>query len=367
MKVRCSGLDLSDAINKVIKATSTKTINGILEGIKLTAENNYLVLTATDLELGIEKKIKAEVIIEGEAVVPGKLFSEYARKLINEEVELMLSENNQLKIKYVDSEGILQCYNVLEFPNLKKIDNAEYFSLKSADLKTLINKSILAVALDDSRPILKGVLFEVEDKEISAVALDGYRLALITKSLIHSTARLSVVIPSRSLGEISKLLDDTDEVINIYIQKNYLMVDLKETIILTRLLDGDFINYKKIIPSSQTTTIVLNREQFENALERASLLSKVDRNNIIKFDIKEKQLTITSNNEFGSITENITIALNGKDLKIAFNAKYILEVLRNQSDEFIRLNFETSIDPCIIKPENENEYLYLILPVRMPN
>lgn len=365
MKVKCSGLDLCDAVGKVIKATSVKSVNGILEGIKLTAENDMLILTATDLELGIKKNIKADVLIEGEVVVPGRIFSEYIKKLINEDVELTLIENNQLKIKYTDSEGILQCYNVLEFPNLKQIENAEYFSLKSKDLKTLINKSIISVAIDDSRPILKGVLFEVEDDYVSAVALDGYRLALIKKPLLSSTARLSCVVPSRSLNEISKLLDDSDETVNVYIQKNYLMVDLKETLIITRLLDGDFINYKKIIPTTKTTTITINRVQFENALERANLLSKVDRNNIIKFDIKEKVLTITSNNELGSIKENVTIALSGKDLVIAFNAKYILDVLHNQEDEFVKIDFETNINPCIIKSENGDEFLYLILPVRM--
>lgn len=366
MKVRCSGLDLCDAINKVIKATSVKTINGILEGIKLTAENDVLTLTATDLELGIKKTIKADVIIEGEAVVPGKIFSEYIKKLTNEEVELSLTENNQIKIKYTDSEGVLQCYNVLEFPNLKQIDNAEYFSLTSKELKSLINKAIISVAVDDSRPILKGVLFEVDDNQVSAVALDGYRLGLIKKDLVTATARLSCIVPSRSLFEISKLLDDSDEIINIYIQKNYLMVDLKETLIITRLLDGDFINYKKIIPTNQTTTIVINRAQFESALERANLLSKIDRNNIVKFEIREKLLTISANNEFGSIKENVTIALTGKDLTIAFNAKYLLDVLKNQEDEFLKINFETRVDPCIIKSENSEEFLYLILPVSLP-
>lgn len=367
MKLKCSGLDLSDAINTVIKATTSKTVNGILEGIKLSAENDYLLLTATDLELGIEKRIKADIIIEGEVVVPGKLFAEYIKKLASEDVELSLIDTNKLKIKYTDSEGYLQCYNVNEYPSLKKIDSNEYFSLKGSDLKSLINKSIISVALDDSRPILKGVLLEVDEDKISAVALDGYRLALITKPLIQKTASVNVVVPSRSLSEISKLISEEDEEVKIYIQKNYLMVDLNDTIIITRLLDGDFINYKKIIPSSESTTITLNREQFGDALERASLLSRGERNNIVQFDIKEKTLTISSNSEIGSITENVTITLSGKDLKIAFNAKYILEVLRTLNDEFIKLNFGLAIDPCIIKPDLGDEYLYLILPVRMPN
>mgnify|MGYP005759778723 FL=1 len=365
MKLICDGLDLSDAVMKVIKAISQKTTNPILEGIKLVAEDDYLTLSATDLELSMEKKIKAEIFVEGETVVPGKFFAEYIKKLTNEQIELSSNEKNMLTIKYTDSSGNIQALSAEEFPAIKTLENAEYFEITSKDLKALITKSVFCVAVDDSRPILKGVLFEISDKKIKAVALDGYRLAMVNKELKNNTAEFSCIIPARSLSEISKLLDDSDELIKVYVQKNYLMAEIDDTKIITRLLDGDFINYKQIIPTQFTTEITINKAQLEDGLDRASLLSRIDKNNLVKFDITEKLMMLSSKSDIGDIKENITIALNGKDLTIAFNVRYFNEALRVINDEFIKLSFTTPSAPCIIKSSETDEYVYLILPVRV--
>ena len=231
----------------------------------------------------------------------------------------------------------------------------------------LINKTLFSVAIDDSRPILKGCLLEIGEKEILATALDGYRLAHLKKELTKSTVRTSVIVPSRSLAEISKLLDDTDETINIYIQKNYIMVDFGDCKVITRLLEGDFLNYNQIISTSFETEITVNKNQFEDALERASLLSKVGQNNLVKFEIKENLLCLTSNSEIGNIKENVNISLRGKEIVIAFNARYFIEALRVLQDEFVKIGFNSASNPCIIKPLESDEFLYLILPVRMIN
>ena len=367
MKLVCDGLDLSDAVIKVSKAINPKTTNPILEGIKLVAEDGTLTLSATDYELSIEKKIKADIKIEGETVVPGRFFSEFVKKLTNEKIELTLNDNNQLIIKYCDSEGYIQCMNSLEYPSLKKIDNGDYFGIAQKDFKTLINKSNFAVALDDSRPILKGCLLEVEGNNLRGVALDGYRLAFIQKPVIASSGKIRVVVPARSLNEVSKILEDSDDIINVYIHQNNLMVDLKNTKIITRLIDGEFLNYSQIISNSFASKITVNKAQLEQALERAALLSKVGQNNLVKFDIKERNMVISSNSEIGNIKENINVVLDGKELNIAFNASYFMDALRVLSDEFITINFNSAINPCVIKPVEGDEYLYLILPVRMIN
>ena len=367
MHLVCEGLDLCDAVLKVSKAISNKVANPVLEGIKLVAEDGTLTLSATDTELAIEKKIKAEIKTEGETVVPGRFFGEFLKKLTNENIELELNEKNQLKIKYTDSETQVACYSSLEYPGFTKIDSDEYFAITKRDLKSLITKSIFAVAVDDSRPILKGVLFEVENNDIKAVALDGYRLALIKKPIISSNISVSVIVPAKSLNEISRIIDDSEDIINLYIQKNYLMVDLGDTKVITKLLDGDFLNYKQIISNNYETTVTINKEQFEDSLERASLLSRVGQNNLVKFEIKERNLTITSNSEIGNIRENVNIVLKGKDLNIAFNARYFMEALRANTDEFVKISFNNAANPCIVTPHESEEFLYLILPVRMIN
>lgn len=367
MKVVCDGLDLSIATAQVIKAISTKTTNPVLEGIKLTAEDDKLVLSATDLELAIEKTIRADVKLEGETVVPGKFFSEFIKKLTNEKIELELNDKNQLKIVYTDSESFIQCYNVVEFPNLKIIEDGEYFSILQKDFKSLINKSIFSTALDDTRPVLKGCCFEIEENQINSIGLDGYRLAFVKKPLAYSTIKTSIIVPAKSLTEISKFLEDSEEEINVYLQKNFLMVEFDNTKIITRLIDGDFINYKQIIPKSFTTSLIVNKNVFEEAIERTSVLSRVDRNNLVKFDIKDKVLTLTSNSDIGNIKENIGISLKGNDLTIAFNSRYFSECLRTIGDEAIKIEFNMPSSPCVITPSDNDEFLYLILPVRIIN
>ena len=364
MLFRCDGLDLSEAVNKVLKAVSSKTISPILEGIKISAYGDSVVLSGTDLELSITKTIKAEVIDEGQTVVPGKLFGEYLRKLTNEQISLELNERNQLRISYSDSEGFIQCMDVLEFPELKNIDKEQYFEVNRSDLKSLINNVIFAVAVDDSRPILKGVLFEIADNTVRAVALDGFRMAMANKSIISTTSNFSFIVPARSLSEISRMLD-SDEPVKIYVHSNNLMVDMNDTIITTRLLEGQFINYRQILNSNFNTTVSIKKSQLEDAIDRASLLSKGDKNSRVKFDITENSLVLTSDSEIGNVKENITVSMKGADITIAFNSKYFTDCLRATEDEYIKINFSNSISHCIVTPSENEDYLFLILPVRM--
>lgn len=364
MYFKCDGLDLSEAVNKVIKASSTKTTAPILEGIKLKTDGDNLVLSATDLEFSIQKTIKAEVVSEGETVVPGRLFSEYLKKLTNEQVSFELNDKNQLKISYTDSVGYIQCMDVVEFPEIKDIGRDNYFEIDKTVLKNLINKVLFAVAQDDSRPILKGVKFEIVDKEIKLVALDGYRLSIASNKVVNTTDDFTFVVPSRCLGEISKMLEGED-LVRVFIHANNLMLDMGGTVVTTRLLEGQFINYKQILSTNFTTIVTINKSQLEDAIERASILSKTDKNNLVKFDIKENVLTLTSDSEIGNVKENLTVAMKGSDITIAFNSKYFTDCLRSVDDEFVKINFTNSILPCIINPSEGDGYLFLILPVRM--
>lgn len=364
MIVSCQGLELSEGLLRVSKAISNKIANPILEGIKIIAEEDTLIMSATDTELTIEKKIKAEVRQEGETVVPGRFITEFVKKLTNTQIELEVNDKNQLTIRYEDSESVIQCYNPVEYPGFKNVESKEYFGISQKDFKTCVNKSIFAVALDDSRPILKGVLFDINNNELNVVALDGYRLARVKKT-IKSNMTKSIVVPARSLNELSKMIEDSDEIINIYVGEYTIMADLGDTKVTSRLLEGDYINYKQIIPVNFETFVIVNKEQFEQALERATLLSRASSSNYVKFDIKESNLCITSNSELGNLKENIPVSVSGKDLIISFNPRYYLESLRVNTNEFVKLCFNNPSTPCVIVPTEEDEFLYLILPVRV--
>ena len=363
MKFRCDGLELSEAISVVSKAISNKTTSQILEGIKMVCADDKLILTATDLEMSIEKTIRAEVYNAGETVVPGRLFGEYIRKLTNEQILCELNEKNQLKISYTDSEGCIQCMEINEFPSLKEIQKDNFFEINKEDFKTLINNVFYAVAQDDSRPILKGILIETNQNTIKAVAVDGCRLSISNKNLVMSTADFKIIVPGKNLNEVVKMLDN-EGTVKVYIHSNNIMIDLGDTIIINRLIDGQFINYRQIVPKDFSTVVTINREQLEDAIDRASVLSKIDKNNLVKFDIKEKNLMLTSNSEIGNTKENITVGVKGNDLNISFNSKYFSDCLRVIDNPYIKMNFNSPIQPCVITPCEGNDFVFLILPVK---
>lgn len=368
MKLICNGSDLSDAVGKVFKAVSTRSTNPVLEGIHLKAERGTLTLTANDLELSIEKSIVADVKIEGETVVPGKFFAEFVKKLTQEQIELALTDGNRLKIRYMQSEGVLQCLDPADFPEVKALNEAQSFIIIKNEFKDLINKIAFSVSMDDARPMLKGVQLEIDENTVTGVALDGYRLAKCVKPVEKTTAMMSAVVPARSLNEIARLLEDTTDPVQIFIQRNYMLVDLNHTRITTRLLDGDFINYKQIIPVEFNTSVTVPREQFESGLERAILLARSDKNNLVTFTIGDEVMQLSSNSEVGSITEKLPVKIDGVDITIAFNARYFTELLRFITCDNIVIKFINSTSPCVVTPAgSEEDFMYLILPVRMLN
>ena len=365
MKFIVNGNDLSQAVMKVSKAISIKTTNPILEGIKLSVKGDNLTLSATDLEIAIEKTIVSDTFMEGQTVVPGKIFAEFVKKLENEEqVEIVLEGESKLKIVYGTSEVFLSVLSADQFPTIIKTEKENAFSLLQKDFKDIINKTVFSCSTDESRPILKGCLFEVNGDELTCVAIDGFRLAVAKKKVKNASSDFSVVVPARSLNEIGRLLENDDEEITFINEKNKFMIEVEGTVFITRLLEGNFVNYKQIIPSDFITTVKVSRSGFLSSLERANVVAK-EAKNIVKLDIKENYINILANSESGNINENVIINLDGKDLSIAFNSKFICDALKAAGDDFVNIYLNSPISPCVIKPYSGEEYLYLILPIRI--
>ncbi len=364
MKLICDGLDLSDAVLKVSKALSVKSANPVLEGIKITAKGDTLTLLATDMELTIEKTIKADVLMEGETVVVGKYFVDFAKKLEKEQVELSRLFDGQLQIKYSDSESELQVFPIESFPKIEKDSDGESFEISQLDFKSIVERTAFACSTDDSRPILKGCLFEIVDGKLTGVALDGFRMAVVKKE-VNATGNIKAVIPSRTLQEITRILDKDDNLIKVYIQKNTLFVEVENTKLISRLIEGEFVKYNHILPNNFTNVVTVNRQMLQNSIERASIVARNDRYNVIKFDVKEETMTVSAKSEVGTVNENVNVNLAGKDITIAFNGKYLLEYLKIINDDFININLNTPIDPCIITAVSNDGFLYLVLPVRI--
>ena len=252
---------------------------------------------------------------------------------------------------------------ISEFPQIKEVEKDNFFEISKEDFKNLINNVYYAIAQDDSRPILKGILIETTGNNIRAVAVDGCRLSVANKTLINTTSDFKIIIPGKNINEIVKMMDNEGS-IKVYVHSNNIMVDLGDTIVVNRLIDGQFINYKQIIPRDFSTVVTINKEQLEDAIDRASVLSRIDKNNLVKFDIKEKNLMLTSNNEIGNTKENITVGVKGNDLNISFNSKYFSDCLRVIDNTYVKMNLNSAIQPCVIKPCEGDDFIFLILPVK---
>ena len=364
MKIICEGIELSDAVMKVVKACSTKTTNPILECIKISADNDVVELIATDGEIAIEKKIRAEVLEGGAVCVPGKYFSDFIKKLENCQITLA-TENEKLNINYGESESSLQVLSAEDFPAIDLSVNENRVEILAKDLKELIAKTTFCCAQDDSRPVLKGCLVKTcEDGRISFTALDGYRMAVCRKNILSMSGNINIICPGRTLNEIGRMLGADEEPITVYVQKNMLMVSVNDTVLTSRLYEGDFVNVNNIVPREFTSEIVAEKEELDESVERAAVLARTDKNSVITFDIREEGMNVSSITAIGRVDESLKIMLEGKDVKIALNCKYVSECLGAIADEKVRIGFNGAVAPCVVTPVEGDSYLYLILPVR---
>ena len=364
MKFVCDGMVISDAAFTVSKACAVKTTTPVLECIKIKAENDGLILTAYDGEISIEKKINAEIIEEGEVCVNGKTFADFVGKISSFEVVIQ-TEDNGMVIKYADSESRMQVLSAEDFPRLgnKSLDGKEYFEIKEKDLKNLITKVVFCCATDDSRPILKGALMEAKNGQLECTALDGFRMACGACETQETSADMKIVCPARTLSEIARMLGDEDN-IKIYADKNSLSVAVKDTVIISRLYAGEFVKKENIYPIDFTTYVTVNRAELIESAERASVLIRGDKNNLITFDIKNGKIVLNANSEMGKVEETVLADLEGKELKIAMNGKYLLDAIKALEEEKVLLSFNTSVSPFTLENATEKQCKYLILPVR---
>jgi DNA polymerase III subunit beta len=366
MKFKCEKSKLQEAISIAQKAVTAKSTMPVLEGIYIKAEANEITLIGTDTDLSIETKLSANVEEKGRVVVDSKLFGEIIRKLPNDEIEITTIDNNAIEIHCQKSTFNLLHMNAEDYPSLPSINEDMIFPISQNVLKNMIRGTIFAIAQDETRPILTGVLFEVKDRKLNLVALDGYRLALRSE-LLEADYTISSVIPGKTLSEVSKILEDNDEIANITFTRNHILFNLGKTKIISRLLEGEFIKYGSIIPTEYNLSITAKRGELLNCIERASLMAKEGNTNLIKLNIEEDNLVITSNSQLGKVREELNIILQGESLQIAFNSKYLIDMLKIMEEEEIVMEFSSSVSPCIVRSKGVENCKYLVLPVRLLN
>lgn len=367
MKLICKQSDLANALNIVQKAISSKTTLPILTGVLLEAKNGVLKLTGNDLSIGIEKSIEATISEEGTTVVSSRIFGDFVRKLPNDDVEIIM-ENKKLSIQCLKSHIDLVTYDAIEYPELPKITESNSFTISKQLFKNMIRQTIFATSQDETRPILTGSFIEIKNQKISMVAIDGFRVAIKNAGL-NSSLETKIVVPAKTLNEINKIIgsqEDNDH-IEIYISDKNILFKVDDIKIVSRLLEGEYVKYSQMIPNEFKTRIEINTADLLHGIERVSLLSREGKNNSIKLSIKDNLLEISSIVEIGQANDEIPLKLEGNNIDIGFNPKYLIDALKVIDSEVIYMEFLANISPCIIKPKSDEDYTYLVLPVRIPN
>ncbi len=369
MKIICYKDKILKAINSVTKGVASKTPMPILEGILIQTNDNKIKLTTYDLEIGIEYIIDSEVEEQGSTVVNAFMFSEIIRKLPDTEIKITLNEQNLLEIECEGALYKLATMNPDEFPELPKIEIENSIELEQNTLKNMIRKTIFAVSNEDTRPIFTGSLFEVKDNQLNIVSIDGFRLALRKKYLDKNTSDFSAVIPGKTLNEVNKILTDSFELVKIGVSKNQALFQMDNCKVVTRIIDGEFLNYKNVIPENWETRIKVDKNNIQDSFERISLISssaiEKEKKYPVKVNVGVGNVLISCTNQTGQAKEELFVSTEGKSLEVGFNPKYFLDSLKAIDEEEVYIQFGSNISPCIIKSTENDNYVYMILPIRL--
>lgn len=364
MRILCKKEELLTGVNKVQRAVSSKNTLPILQGIKLRAESGNLWFEATDLELGIRCLIPVDIEEEGQVVLPAKLFSEIVRKLPDTEIKIE-STNNNINIYYYNSDFVVNGYDPEEYPEIADISSTDIIELPADLFKGMIKQTIFACAAEETRPVFTGILLHIEKENISLIGTDTHRLAYSKAMIPGNEKEFKGIIPSKTMQEIYRLLDD-DEILTITFNNSRVIFKFGSVQILTRLIEGQFPSYKQVIPQSCNSKLLINTRKFLDTVERASLLSKDNylKTNTVRFHIEKSFIHINQFSEMGKISEQIEIEQDGEDVAISFNAKYIIDILKIVDTENVVMEASGSFGPCVFRPENDENYLCLVLPLR---
>ncbi len=363
MKLTISQRDLLKHIQIAQRAISARNTVQILDGILFEAKAGMLHLSSTDLEIGIHTHVPCLIEDEGKAVIKGSLIGNIVRKLPQEAVHIEMSAN-QMEIRCKNSEFRLVGYQPEEYPELASVKEEFTLQIAGKEWKQAIRQTIFATSQDDTKPVLRGVLFDMKTDGIYVVALDGFRIAL-KKMHLPVEEEQGFIIPARALNEINKIADD-DQIIQIAANKGNMSFTFGDTIVYTRLLEGQFIQYQNLLQTESSVVFETKRKELYEAMERASLLSGEERANLVKLYLAEGACVITSNTDIGHVYEKVEGSLQGEPLEIAFNARYLLDGIKEIEAEDVVLTFSGALKPLIIESQAEEEgYLYLVLPVRL--
>ena len=363
MKLICKKNDLLSGVNITMKAVSSKTTMSILECFLIDATEGKIKMTANDMELGIETVVQGEIIEPGSVAIEAKLFSEIIRKLPDNDVVIDVDNEYKANITCENAKFNIIGRDGDDFSYLPEIKKEKSISISQFSLKEVIRQTIFSIDDKNNNKLMTGELFEISGNNLKVVALDGHRIAIRNIELNAEYEDIKVVVPGKTLNEISKILNGgVDDIVNIYFTTNHILFEFDNTLVVSRLIEGEYFKINQMLSSDYETKVVINKREMLDCIDRATLLIKEGDKKPIIVNITDSGMELKINSALGSMNEEIDIQKQGKDLMIGFNPKFLIDALRVIDDEEVDLYMVNPKAPCFIKNAEES-YIYLILPV----
>ena len=363
MKLICSKSNLLHGVNIVSKAVPTRTTMAILECILIDASANEIKLTANDMELGIETKIEGEIAERGVIALDAKIFSEIVRKLPDSDVTIETDASFKTTITCEKAKFNIVGKSGDDFSYIPYIERNEPIVMSQFTLKEVIRQTIFSIADNDNNKLMTGELFEIEENDLKVVSLDGHRISIRNIELKNNYSHKKVVVPGKTLQEVSKILPGSaEDEVSIFLTDNHIVFEFENTTVVSRLIEGEYFKIEQMLSSDYETKVKINKRELLDCIDRATLMVKEGDKRPIILNINDDVMELKISSQIGSMDEMIDIQLEGKNIKIGFNPKLLIDALRVIDDEMIDIYYMNPKAPCFIRDEAQT-YIYLILPV----
>ncbi len=376
MKVVLTRADLLKGISTVQSAVAAKNTMPILANVLLEARDKKLEFVATDLDMGIRCSVPAEVVEKGSITINAKKLSDIVRELPDASVDLEIDDSHKMILVCQKSNFKVHGLPKDDFPILPEVKKDKVFKVKGSLLQEMIRKTIFAVSTDETRYVLNGVFFQVEGGKLRMVATDGHRLAFISKKLEDKTdEKASVIIPTKTLNELSKVISDMDKgekgkedegvVVEVVTTDNQIKFIIEGVEIISRLIEGQFPNYEQVIPKESDKKVEASTSELASATRRVAILTS-EKSNSIRYQVKSGKISISSKTpDMGEAKEEIDVTYKGEEISIAYNAKYVLDVLKNVGTDTVNIELTQALSPGVLRPKGDADYLCVIMPMRV--
>ena len=365
MKLSFNKNELLKSLNIVMKAVSSNTTTPLLKCILIDAQTNNIKFLSNDMELAIETNVSGTVIEKGTVAIDAKIFYEIIRKLPDDLVDFSTNERFIANIKCGKSVFNIPAQDPSDFPYPPMIEKDYSLGLSQFTLKEMIRETIFSLNMLENNKLMTGELFEIKNNVLRIVALDGHRVAIRKLKLGADYQDRQAIIPGKALNEISKILSDNiEDQVRIYFTNNHILFAFDETVVYSRLIEGEYFHIDNMISNDYRTKITVDKKEFHDSIERASLLVRESENKPIVFNTVDDYMEMSVNSSFGSMDESIEIEKEGEDIRIGFNPKFLLDAIKVIDDEKLTLYMLSRKAPCFIKDAEEN-YIYMILPVNI--